>query len=172
MTNDNQLAKSAANGDRQSMEQLYQRWVDPIYRYCWWKSGSGPDAQDLTAETMLEMVKNIKNFAGRGQFKNWLYAIAKITVIHYYQKKYRQPLVKFNDSIQLLEEPRRPPGSGKMKLINEILRSLPQKYQQVLQLRFIQNYSLSQTAQVLNLSVANIKVIQHRALKKAAKYEL
>ncbi len=50
----------------------------------------------------------------------------------------------------------------------QILAALPERYRRILQLRFLDACSVSEAAQTLGISVANAKVLQHRALRRAA----
>jgi RNA polymerase sigma-70 factor (ECF subfamily) len=57
--------------------------------------------------------------------------------------------------------------SGLIKHLDQILEQLPSNHRQVLQQRFIEGNSIKQTAENLNLSSENVRVLQHRALKQA-----
>jgi RNA polymerase sigma-70 factor (ECF subfamily) len=57
--------------------------------------------------------------------------------------------------------------SSKTDVVERILDGLPDRYRQVLELRFLRGYTLSETASELGISVENVKVTQHRALAKA-----
>jgi RNA polymerase sigma-70 factor (ECF subfamily) len=59
------------------------------------------------------------------------------------------------------------PSQGTTALVERVLEALPERYRNVLELRFLRGYSVQETAQELELSVENVKVIQHRALAKA-----
>jgi DNA-directed RNA polymerase specialized sigma24 family protein len=55
--------------------------------------------------------------------------------------------------------------------VKQILARLSERYREVLTYRFLLNYSVAETAAQLGLSEANVKVLQFRALKKAAEIE-
>ena len=55
---------------------------------------------------------------------------------------------------------------------NAVLARLPENYRQVLEFRFLRGYSLRETADAMGVSLANAKVLQHRALRRAAGQEL
>jgi RNA polymerase sigma-70 factor (ECF subfamily) len=53
--------------------------------------------------------------------------------------------------------------------VRRILAALPERYRQILELRFLQAASIKEAAKALNITVGNAKVLQHRALQTAAK---
>lgn len=175
--NDMQLVSDAQKGDENALCQLYERYLTPLYRYCYAQCGHRETAEDLTSDIFLKMVHQLGSFRGQASFKNWLYAIAKRTVADYWRQHYRHPLIpleEFHQDARVV-----PPVAGtdqEVELlataneayVNEILNSLPTNYRQVLACRFLSNMTIVETAVTLHESEANVKVLQHRALKKAA----
>jgi RNA polymerase sigma-70 factor (ECF subfamily) len=75
---DAQLLPRAAKGDSTAFELLYERHRTAVYRYCWLLSGSVADAEDVTQECFLALVRNPGAFdAERAQLRTWLIAIAR-----------------------------------------------------------------------------------------------
>ena len=60
------------------------------------------------------------------------------------------------------------PSPGAAARAERILSLLPERYRQILELRFLRGYSVSQAAAEMNVSQANAKILQYRALRKAA----
>ncbi len=60
------------------------------------------------------------------------------------------------------------PESDAPQRVNRILAALPENYGRILELRFIQSCSLREAARTMNVSLSNAKVLQHRALRRAA----
>jgi RNA polymerase sigma-70 factor (ECF subfamily) len=167
------LVRQAQSGDGQAVVALYQQFIAPIYRYVYSKVSNRQVTEDITSEVFLKMIKQLPKFAGRSSFKNWLYQIAKNTIADYWRQHYRTPTVSLEliQEINLLEKDppqdiEREAGIKETK-INTILSSLPDNYREVLELRFIRNYTLQETSDALQISLANAKVLQYRALKKA-----
>ncbi|HEX8919538.1 MAG TPA: sigma-70 family RNA polymerase sigma factor, partial [Chloroflexota bacterium] len=59
------------------------------------------------------------------------------------------------------------PSSAAERLVSDLLAALPERYRQVLELRFLKGYSVQETATELDITPQNVKVIQHRALARA-----
>ena len=137
-----------------------------------------PDDEDAVQETFLNVFRYLKDFRYETKFKNWLYRVAASTCI----KKRRKS--KFAPERELsLDEfipqdkadvPDHVPEWALMPLdkllndelldqISEAIYELPKKYRLVIVLRDIEGFSTAETAQILNLSDANVKVRLHRA---------
>ncbi|MFH1207095.1 MAG: sigma-70 family RNA polymerase sigma factor [Patescibacteria group bacterium] len=175
--NDLHLVSEAQKGDANALCQLYERYLSPLYRYCYAQCGHRETAEDLTSDVFMKMARRIGSFRGQSSFKNWLYAIAKRTVADYWRQHYRHPLIPLEDYHQNARA--MPPLTGtdqEIELlasaneshVKKILSSLPANYRQVLACRFLNNLTIAETAAALHETEANVKVLQHRALKKAA----
>ncbi|MFA6553077.1 MAG: sigma-70 family RNA polymerase sigma factor [Patescibacteria group bacterium] len=170
------LVLAAQKGNEDALCQLYGHYLPPLYRYCYALCGHQETAEDLTSEIFLKMVRQLSGFRGQSSVKNWLYAIAKRTVADYWRHHYRHPLIPLEDyhqdaraayhAIDSDPEVARLADANELHA-KEILDSLPENYRRVLECRFLNNMTIIETAQALNESEANIKVLQHRALKKA-----
>lgn len=177
-TGDEQLVCQAQSGSQHVLLALYQQYLSPIYRYAYSKTGTRMAAEDVSAEVFLKMVSALKDFRGESSFKNWLYGITKHAIADYWRDHYRKNQV----ALEQADERRfaTPPRDAENELDLEtalqreeaaaqsILRQLPTNYRRVLELRFLKNYTIKETADALQLTVANTKVLQYRALKKAS----
>jgi RNA polymerase sigma-70 factor (ECF subfamily) len=75
---DAQLLLRAATGDSTAFELLYERHRAAVYRYCWLLSGSVADAEDVTQECFLALVRKPAAFdPERAQLRTWLIAVAR-----------------------------------------------------------------------------------------------
>lgn len=66
-----------AQTDHAAFEALYRRHVTAIYRYCFARTRTEVDAEDLTAQTFLAALEALEGFGGRGTFLGWLFGIAR-----------------------------------------------------------------------------------------------
>jgi RNA polymerase sigma-70 factor (ECF subfamily) len=75
---DAELIERAAQGDAAAFQLLYERHWNAVYRFAWLLAGSVPDAEDITQECFLALVRKAAAFdAGRSQLRTWLIAIAR-----------------------------------------------------------------------------------------------
>jgi RNA polymerase sigma-70 factor (ECF subfamily) len=167
---DEVLVERARHGDRRAIEMLYDRYVREIYGYVINQLGDVRDAEDVTSETFLRLVRSLDSFGGRSSFRTWLYAIARNQLRDHWRRNGRRPRTVELDPAGTVDpavaEPA-PPNPRASALGREVLARLPENYRRVLELRILDDRSIRDTAEELDLSVANVKVLQHRGLKRA-----
>lgn len=157
----------AKQQDREAVGVLYQTHVRRIYRYIAARIDNASDAEDLTAEVFVQMVQRIADYTITGApFEAWLYRIAAARVADYYRRKPRvddhtdiEPLP--DDAMHLEDLMQHRQGVDELR---RALRQLPEEYQTVLLLRFVERKSHADVAAVMDKSVTAVKSLQHRAL--------
>jgi RNA polymerase sigma-70 factor (ECF subfamily) len=170
---DELLVDQVRAGDEQALSLLYRRHVTAIYRFILAQVREVQDAEDLTADTFARMLRGLSGFRGEASFRNWLYQIARNAVRNHRRSAgYRLtvPLtVGLEAEANLDLEPGAEVAHGPRETdVLAILQPLPPRYRQILELRFLSGRTIEDTAALMGVSVANAKVLQHRALKKAA----
>ncbi len=153
--------------DRESQfEEAYVAHADAIKRYLLWRTSEPLLAEDLTSETFAKAWRSKEKFNG-GSYKAWLYRIAQNLLIDHWRKHKEVPMC---DSVEhlvssenLLEDVTRNDDAKSLKLA---VGRLPKKLRSVVELRFIEGLSAKETGEVLGLNEGNVRVLQHRALKK------
>ena len=170
---DEMLVQAVRMGDEAALGSLYRRYVNAIYRFILAQVRDAQDAEDLTSDTFARMLHGIGQFRGEASFKNWLYQIARNAVRNHRRAAgYRRtaPLLATLAQVETaggagdgdVE------GQADLKAALELLGPLPPRYRQVLELRFLAGLTIDETANRMGITAANAKVLQHRALKKAA----
>lgn len=148
---------------------MYNTYADDIYRFLFVHVRDVALAEDLTADTFAKAWKNIDNYDFKHP-RGWLYTIARNTLTDYWRKKKPIPL---DDGIEITDN--KPPQSETIdkkidiKRAAKALTKLPEEMKSVVSLRFLRGYSVRQTAEALDLSESNVRVVQYRALKKLKK---
>ncbi len=160
--------------------QEYQTFVEEnlslIYRYMYSKVRNREDAEDLTSQIFLKVVSKIDLSHSRQRVQQWLFLIARTTIADYWRDHYRHPsssldeLLETGWEVTMREEPIAT-NSHAADRVQRILRALPQRYREVLHCRFLLNLSIRETASRMGVTEANVKVLQFRALKRAADLE-
>ena len=170
---------------RGRFEEIYDAHVVPIYRYVYARVGNRPDAEDLTAGVFMRAVEQLDTTREEGQIASWLYRVAQNAIADYWRAFYRLPLVgtdqvapgwePVDESAPMTAapvgadgSPAPDPGDRARKRVEALLHRLPENYRRVLQLRFIDRLSVAETAEQMGISHGNAKVLQYRALRKAA----
>ena len=162
--------------DVQEFQQFYQEQAGPVYRFVYSKVGNREDAQDLTSHIFLKAVSGINQERSLQSMHKWLFLVARTTIADYWRAHYRLP----TDSLDALletgwegpaEEESIAPGDRPLERVQHILQALPERYRKVLVCRFLLKLSLRDTAVSMGTTVATIKTLQFRALKRAADLE-
>src|SRR3989338_578114 len=139
MTTDKQLIALAQAGHQEAIAQLYKKYIDAMYRFCYWQTNhSHEDAEDLTQEIFVEMAKSLPSFKDTGQFKNWLYTIAKRRLTLWIKRKYQLPQSPLFDNIAIAEKWIDPKAQSKsVSLVKKLLEKLEPPARDIISLRFL-----------------------------------
>ena len=155
-------------------EAVYQDNVDRVYGMMFAKVGNRADAEDLTAEVFLAALGPLRVSASIGEVKAYLSATARTVLAGHWRRHYGREITTVDEFPDIAapvpddDEPDIPTGAAAEAEAADMLAGLPEKYSQVLRLRFMQGYSVRDTATAMGISVSNAKVLQHRALRRAA----
>jgi RNA polymerase sigma-70 factor (ECF subfamily) len=155
-----------------SWEAIYADNVERIYRLMYAKVGNRHDAEDLTSQVFLTALGPLRTTASVGEVRAYLLATARtVLAAHWRATLGHQVTVIDVEGVDLEDfagagEPER--AGRAARRIASILSGLPERQRAVLTLRFLRGYSVKAAAAELGVSVANAKVLQHRALRTAA----
>jgi RNA polymerase sigma factor (sigma-70 family) len=149
-------------------EAAYRENVVPVYRYVHARTGNRPDAEDVTASVFLRALPRLRAGASAGEVRAYLYATARTVLADHWARHYSVELGLPDEHPAPSEEAA---GDGGVVRATAILAQLPSNYREVLELRFLRGYSVRETARTMNVSVTNAKVLQWRALRRAARLD-
>jgi len=159
------LIKRAAGGNFEAFGELYNIYLERIYRYVFYQVRDKMTAEDLTEEVFLKAWKSIDTCRGKEQtFSSWLYRIAHNHVIDNLrsQRKY------LSTDMEALAEVSSPELGEEGKLerqeMLEVISDLPQNQKQVIILKFIEGLDNREIGQIMGKSQGAIRVLQMRAL--------
>ena len=147
-------------------EAVYQDNASWVYRTLFARVGNRADAEDLTAEVFLAALRPLRLTASVGEVRAYLRATARTVLAAHWRETMGREITSIEDIEQ-------PPDSEEAistapQRVAQVLDSLPDRYRQILEMRFLQGNSIKESAAELGISVANAKVLQHRALRLAA----
>ena len=175
---DFELIRAINSGQFDRFPDLVKRYEQKLYNFGLRMCRDSADAEDTVQETFLNVFKYLKNFRYETKFKNWLYRVAASTCIKKRRKSKFAPERELSlDEFYPQDETEVPDQVPKWALmpldkllndelldkINAAIFTLPEKYRLVIVLRDIEGFSTAETAQILNLTDANVKVRLHRA---------
>ncbi len=148
---------------------LYERYVDRIYSYIYYRTGNQQDAEDLTARTFFKALDHIGRFNDRGvPFSAWLYRIAHNLVANWHRDRSRRPELALEDQMHLSHGPGNPERLAEASEAREALmgaiRRLPDDRQQLILLKFSDALPNAQIGAIMGRSEGAIKSLYHRTL--------
>ncbi len=162
--------------DAGDFQTFYQDNLGLIYHYVYSKVGNHQEAEDLTSQIFLKVVRSLDLKRDPRSMRAWLFQVARTTLADYWRMHYRGTTRSLDDLLEAGWEGRVDEGAALVKssaaeLVQEILQALPERDREILTSRFLLNLSVRETAVRMGLTEVNTKVLQYRALKRAARLE-
>ncbi|MBK5093943.1 MAG: sigma-70 family RNA polymerase sigma factor [Actinobacteria bacterium] len=163
------LVRRAKNRDQEAFGALYDEYVDPIFRYVYYKVGNFAESQDLTGQTFLKAFENIDSYEMRDvAFSSWLYRIAHNLVVDYYRKESKRESVPIEEHPMVVATEGNPVETVLADMDSDRLymamRKLTHDQREIVLLKFIDNLSNAEVAEIMGISVGAVKSAQRRGL--------
>jgi len=150
-------------------DEIYVDNVVRVYRLLYSKVGNKPDAEDLTTEVFMAALGPLRVAASRGEVRGYLAATARTVLAGYWRRRLGGLEVTHIDAEVAARELDDPPSASEAPArARAVLAALPDRHRRILELRFLESRSVKESAHEMGISVANAKVLQHRALRMAA----
>lgn len=172
---DEELVRLTLEGDDGAFRQLHDRYVSRVFQYAFTQTGDYYHAEEVTQDIMYKMTSRLASFKQKSSFKTWLFTIGRHVIIDHYRKykKHKDTVSMTNEQVDAFQEPAASVESEVMHnlLSQELvdgLNQLPVYYRTVLHLRFIEGFSIADTATVMSKTVMSIKALQVKAKKQLA----
>jgi len=148
---------------REAIERLFHQYANELYRFALHSFGDPSETKDAVQETFVRALGAWTSFRQGSSARTWLYQILR----HYLYDLFRRRQVQRAFSFLTAGEPRQGCTfiDSTMEL-RDAIASLPVTYRQVLTLRFVQDLTVSEVADILGWSESKVRLTQHRATKK------
>ena len=165
---DEEVLVRASAGDRDAFGMLYERYIDRIFNYVYYRTGNTNDAEDLTARVFQRAMNHIVNYTDRGvPFSAWLYRIAHNLVANWHRDRSRRQEIPISDA-PLVAKGDAPEASmvhtEQQESLLRLIRSLPSERQTLLILKFVEHYSNAEIGVIMGRSEGAVKSLYHRTL--------
>ncbi len=154
-----------------TMEGIFDRYVQPIYRFLYSRLGNREDAEDLTSETFLKAAKELDVNRSEASIASWLFTVARTVLADHWRRYYRhgsplpfEDIFAESDATNLDAVK---PANATEQRVAQILAALPERSRRVLELRFLAGLTVREAAREMGVTPGNLKVMQHRALSRA-----
>lgn len=149
----------------------YEKYATVIYQFAYRRLGNREDAQDVTAQVFMKASRGLNESFDEASRRSWLFRAARTAIVDIWRSYGGCPVVPL-DWYTEDKPPARQTASDAEARVARVLSILNPTQRRVLELRFLESRSLLETAAELGLTEGNVKVIQHRALRKAAEFDL
>ena len=159
----------AGQGDTEAFTLLYERYVNRIYNYIYYRTGNPHESEDLTSRVFHRALNHIAHYDNRGvPFSAWLYRIAHNLVANWHRDNSRRKEVPLDNYTQHPHRAQAPEASvvdsQEMEELLKVIRRLPAERQQLLILKFVEGMSNQEVATIMMRSEGAIKSLYHRTL--------
>lgn len=174
------LVEQARNGKRSAFAQLADRYHEDIFRTVFYRVRSREDAEDITQDVFLKAFQKISSIKDASKFRGWLFSIALNRIKDFHRKRRFRSLFKTEDenieSHPPVEDQSDQPEALEQVLkedfwrqVRLVLNKLSKMEGEVLMLRFFDQLSIHEIADVLKKNESTVKTHLYRALAKFKK---
>jgi RNA polymerase sigma-70 factor (ECF subfamily) len=167
------LAVEKAKRNPQYFSVLYDKYFEGIFGFIFRRTDDENIAADLTSQTFLKALQNLKRYEFRGlPFSAWLYRIASNEVNKHYNQKNRTRIFSLEEEriVELLEESDYQFSQEQIDKLVKIMNDLPTDTIEVIEMRFFEEKNFREIAYILNIGESGAKMRLYRALDRMRKY--
>jgi RNA polymerase sigma factor (sigma-70 family) len=168
---DNALMLKVKNGDIDKMGLLYERYNRQLFRFIFNMTRQRELSEDIVQNIFLRMLRYPDGFMGFGEFKTWMYHIARNAVYDHFRKVKRTPehydLTNLEERIEGEQNSdTRLEKEQELKTLETAMDKLSDENRELLILCRFQELKYHEIAKILNTTEGAIKVRVHRALNQ------
>ena len=160
---DETAMNAVKQGELDQAAVLYERYKRPIFNFFLYLRHDRELSQDFTQQVFYRLLKYRNTFQEDGSFKTWIYRIAR-NIHHDHYQRNMLVMNEFLDDFDVADEVS-DNQDDELVLVTKALKKLPDEYREVLVMSRFENMKYEQIADVLDISVALVKVRVHRAIK-------
>lgn len=158
-----------AKEDPEAFSLLYERYVDKIYNYIYYRTSNHHDAEDLVSRTFYRALKHFPRYEDRGiPFSAYLYRIAHNIVANWHRDNSRRQIVSLNEQITSSVRREQPAAvvqdKDEQKIMLKAVHHLAEDRQELLYLKFIEQLSNAEIGEIMGRTEGAIKSLYHRTL--------
>lgn len=158
---------AAAQQDPAAFGALYERYVQPIYRYILSRVGSVRETEDITSQTFMAAYESLARYRERGQFSAWLFKIARSKMNDHFRRHRREvdleaagAILEREDALGALIR------AEELSRVRSIIHCLHEEEQDLLRLRYVADLSFAEIAGILGKREDAVKKSVYRLLAR------
>jgi RNA polymerase sigma-70 factor (ECF subfamily) len=150
-------------GEPAAFDELIARWHAPLWRFLRRMTNDDDSAAEIVQDTWLRVLRAIGRLQDGARLQPWLFAIARRALMDRLRQKYAAPRLAPIEEADITAEPDARDLEAESRLLHEELDALPVVEREVLALFYLQELSLTELAQVLDVPVGTVKSRLFRA---------
>jgi RNA polymerase sigma factor (sigma-70 family) len=163
---DEMLMEAVKNGDLQQASVLFDRYNRRLFNFLARMTPDRDTAEDLTQNVFLRMLKYRNSYREGAKFQSWIFQVARNVFSDFYQEaKNKSSVVKMETLPDKMDDTPHDVEQQE-QLLHRSLQRLPEDQRELLVMTRFQHMKYEEVADIMNTSVANIKVKVHRAINK------
>jgi|SRR5690625_527662 len=161
---------------RDLFKEIYDQYHQDLYRFIFYMVKDQHLTEDLVQDVYIKVIQSYETFQGKSSQKTWLFSIARHVTIDYFRKQGRrkkvvQSSVSIDESSDMIHDNQPLPdeileAKEEVKELYHLLDFCTEDQKMVLILRYIQQLSIKETADILNWSESKVKTTQHRGINR------
>jgi RNA polymerase sigma-70 factor (ECF subfamily) len=154
----------------QAFGELYERYLDRIYNYIFYRVGNNHDAEDLTARVFHRALASLPRYRHQGApFSAWLFRIAHNLLANFYRDQSRQRVVALDDLTVVAASPDSPErvaeSNDEQRALWSAIAQLHPERRDLLFMKFAEGLSNAQIGEIMGRSEGAVKSLYHRTLQ-------
>jgi len=162
------LVERVKEDDHEAFAVLYDMFVDPLYRYIFYRVGSD-EAEDILEIVFMKVWENIHKYVpGKSTFSAWIFRIAHNLVVDHYRVNSGKEVQELSETLPDMNREHNPIRTTELSLNNDLLKlalsKLKKKYRDVLIYKFINQLSNKEIAHIMSKTEGGVRILQFRAL--------
>ena len=163
------ILSRASQGDQEAFGSLYEKYVERIFNYVYYRTGNVHDAEDLSARVFYRAMNHVRTYTDRGvPFSAWLYRIAHNLVANWHRDRSRHQEIPLADAPSIHLKGEAPEATviqiQERDALLKLIRHLPAERQQLLILKFVEHMSNAEIGEIMGRSEGAVKSLYHRTL--------
>jgi RNA polymerase sigma-70 factor (ECF subfamily) len=164
------LARRAGSGEAEAFGILYDRYVDAVYRYVFYRVRNEAEAEDVTSDVFMRALRAIPKYEPRQAFLAWLYRIARNAVIDRSRRQGARQQVSFEDALahpnadQVVNPDAGLLAGSDASVVRVAMQQLTPLQQEILVLRYVEGYDTKTISKLVGKRDGTIRGIEFRAL--------
>lgn len=158
------------SGDVDKLSLLFKRYHQAIYKFAYYQIGDQALSEDIVQNVFYRLLKYKETYSGQGEFKTWIYHIARNTITDHYRKtnkiEYKEDITGLSDVNRNGSIPSEYEKSSDLQVVKKALQLLKEDQRELLVMCKYQDMPYKEIAAILNTNENNVKIKVHRAIKE------